>query len=136
MIRYILDTCVCSYLIKCTPKISETIQHHIIAHSSGRMCITIFNHAELFTGVKLKESSKLQKAIEDFVERLEIIPFDEEASYKYAEIRSSLQKSGKIIDDMDMLIAACALSAQAVLITNNEKHFEHIPNLKIEDWTK
>ena len=133
--KYVLDTCICSYLIKRTPGISEAIEKHIIEHDSDRICITIFNHAELFTGVKLKDSLKLKRAVEDFVERLEIIPFGEESSFKYAEIRSELKKSGEIIDDMDILIAACVMSENAVLITNNEKHFSHIKGLNIENWT-
>jgi tRNA(fMet)-specific endonuclease VapC len=89
----------------------------------------------LFTGVKLKESVKLKKAVEDLIERLEILPFTEYASFKYADIRSSLQKKGQIIEDMDMLIAACVIAEGAVLITNNEKHFSNIDGLKIENWT-
>lgn len=135
MTKYILDTCICSYLIKRTPSISKTIEKRIIEHSSDSICITIFNHAELFTGVKLKNSSKLKKAVEYLVERLEIIPFGTEASLRYAEIRSSLQKSGRIIDDMDMLIAACVVAENAVLVTNNEKHFSHIDGLNIQNWT-
>lgn len=135
MTKYVLDTCICSYLIKRTPDISSTIERHIIKHSSDGICITIFNHAELFTGVKLKDSVKLKKAVEDLVERLTLIPFGEEASHKYAEIRSSLQKNGKIIDDMDMLIAACTMAENAILITNNEKHFSHIDGLDIQNWT-
>lgn len=135
MTKYILDTCICSYLIKRTPDIASTIERHIIEHSSDNICITIFNHAELFTGVKMKSSLKLKRSVEDLIERLEIIPFNKEASYKYAEIRSFLQQSGAIIDDMDMLIASCAMAEKAVLITNNEKHFSRIPGLNIQNWT-
>ena len=85
--------------------------------------------------MKLKDSLKLKRSVESLIERLEIIPFSEEASYKYAEIRSSLKKSGNIIDDMDMLIAACTMAENAILITNNEKHFSHINGLDIQNWT-
>ena len=135
MTKYVLDTCICSYLIKNTPGVSSEIKRHIIEHSSDSICITIFNHAELFTGVKLKDSLKLKRAVEDLIERFEIIPFTEIASQKYAEIRSSLQKAGKIVDDMDMLIAACTMSENAILITNNEKHFSHIDGLNVQNWT-
>lgn len=134
MTKYVLDTCICSYLIKRTPDISKAIEKRIIEHEADSICITIFNHAELFTGVKLKDSLKLKKAVEDLIERFEIIPFAGEASLKYAEIRSLLQKSGKIIDDMDMLIAACVMTENAILVTNNEKHFSHIRGLNIQNW--
>lgn len=134
MTKYVLDTCICSYLIKRTPGISSRIEQNIIEHSLDTICVTIFNHAELFTGVELRNSPKLKRAVEDLIERLEIIPFEKAASQKYAEIRSLLQKNGKIISDMDMLIAACTMVENAVLVTNNEKHFTHIDGLNIQNW--
>ncbi len=41
-----------------------------------------------------------------------------------------------VIDDFDLLIAATALTKNFVLVTNNEKHFNKIEGLPIENWTK
>ncbi|MDR1235609.1 MAG: type II toxin-antitoxin system VapC family toxin [Holosporaceae bacterium] len=135
MKKYVLDTCICSYVIKQKPEMAEAIAGNIIKHENDKLFITIFNHAELFTGVMLKESPKLRKAVENFVERLNIMHFTEKASFEYAKIRSELQKKGDLSDDMDMLIAACCVAENATLITHNVKHFFKIKKLKLEDWT-
>ena len=52
----------------------------------------------------------------------------------FGELKASLEKSGKIIDDMDLLIASTALSRNLVLVTNNIKHFDRISGLELENW--
>ncbi|MDR0428222.1 MAG: type II toxin-antitoxin system VapC family toxin [Dysgonamonadaceae bacterium] len=135
MNKYVLDTCICSYIIKGKSDTAENLFENIIKHEKDKLLITIFNHAELFTGVLLKESSRLKRAVEAFVERLSLLYFTEAASFEYAKIRSELQKTGTPLEDMDMLIAACCIAEKAVLVTNNTKHFSRIRNLKTENWT-
>jgi len=136
MNKYILDTCICSYIIKKKPDVIDILSKNIIEHENDKLLITIFNHAELFTGVLLKGLPKLKKEVESLIDRFEIVSFSQEASLAYAKIRSNLQKTGEILDDMDMLIASCCIAENATLITNNLKHFSRIKNLKLEDWTK
>jgi len=62
------------------------------------------------------------------------MPFDRKAIDNFALIKAELKKQGKLIDDFDIFIAAIALSNEMILVTNNEKHFERIPNLTIENW--
>ena len=52
----------------------------------------------------------------------------------YGEYKALLSKSGKLIDDMDMLIAATAITHNLILVTNNAKHFSRIKGLEIENW--
>ena len=53
-----------------------------------------------------------------------------------AELYSDLRQSGNNVDDIDLLIAGIAIENEMNLVTNNEKHFEKIPGLKIANWTK
>jgi tRNA(fMet)-specific endonuclease VapC len=122
-------------VIKKKPDVIDALAANIIRHEKDKLFITIFNHAELFTGVLLKEPAKLRRAVNIFIERLDVIYFTEKTSLEYAKIRSELQKSGELLDDMDMLIAACCITENAILVTNNTKHFARIKKLKIEDWT-
>jgi predicted nucleic acid-binding protein len=55
--------------------------------------------------------------------------------FHYGNIRTYLQKSGIVIGSLDMLIAAHALSLSSILVTNNVKEFERVPDLEIENWT-
>jgi predicted nucleic acid-binding protein len=49
-------------------------------------------------------------------------------------IFSNLQKKGITIEDNDILIGAYCLCHDLTLVTNNERHFKHISNLKIANW--
>jgi len=71
----------------------------------------------------------------DFVKHLNIIPWDKDAAEHYGNIRASLQANGNVIGAMDIMIAAHARSKKTTLVTNNEKHFSRVSNLKIENWT-
>ncbi|MDR0444819.1 MAG: type II toxin-antitoxin system VapC family toxin [Puniceicoccales bacterium] len=135
MKKYVLDTCICSYVIKQKPETAKAIAENIVKHEKNKLFITIFNHAELLTGVLLKESLILRKAVESFMERLNVMYFTESASCEYAKIWSELQKRGDILDDRNMLIAACCMAENATLVTHNMKHFSSIKRLNLEDWT-
>lgn len=53
----------------------------------------------------------------------------------YASEKARLQKSGKVIDDFDLLIGATAVSFDLIMVTNNAAHFERIKDIKLQDWT-
>ncbi|MFT6054124.1 MAG: tRNA(fMet)-specific endonuclease VapC [Roseivirga sp.] len=54
----------------------------------------------------------------------------------YASEKARLRKSGKPVDDFDLLIGASAISNNMIPVTNNVKHFERLENIKIENWTE
>ena len=53
---------------------------------------------------------------------------------EYARIKYALKKMGKPVDEFDMVIAAHALSEGLTVVTDNIKHFEHMPDVKVENW--
>ncbi|AKL97868.1 type II toxin-antitoxin system tRNA(fMet)-specific endonuclease VapC [Endomicrobium proavitum] len=128
---YILDTDICSYIIRENPK---TVIDKFWEHKNDDFYITSITLAELMYGVAHKGSAKIAKQVEVFLSRMMIIDFNDTAAEEYAKIRYTLEKTGNTIGNMDMLIAACALACDGTLITNNKKHFLKIPNLKIEHW--
>ena len=71
-----------------------------------------------------------------FIAPLEIVSYGDEAAHYYGDLRAHLEKQGTPIGSLDMLIAAHALSIACTLVTNNEKEFIRIPNLKIDNWAK
>lgn len=91
--------------------------------------------AELYYGVaNSREKEKNMFALNDFILDLEQIFFDEKAASIYGELRVALEKKGKIIGPLDMLIAAHAKSLGLILITNNMKEFSRIDGLLINNW--
>ena len=131
--NYLLDTNICIYIIKQKPigvlKRFETISPLDI----GISMITV---AELEYGVqKSLFPQQNQDALNKFLSPLMLYDFDFNASQVYGSIRSNLEKKGITIGSLDMLIAAHALSLNCTLVTNNEKEFNRVENLIIENWT-
>lgn len=128
------DTNICIYIIKRKPPaIIERFKQTEISQI-GISSITL---SELFYGVsKSSRPEQNQMALTQFVAPLEILSYGDEAAQYYGDIRAYLEKKGTPIGSLDMLIAAHALSTGSTLITNNEKEFIRIPNLKIENWVK
>ena len=91
------------------------------------MCFGIENGSS-----HLKEERWRQLDI--FTQRLLIDPLDETAGKHYGSIRVQLKKDGTPIRNNDLLIAAHARSINAVLVTNNVREFNRVPNLVVENW--
>lgn len=127
-----LDTNICIYVLKKRP--TEVLEKF---NAAGDICISSIVCAELWYGVE-NSPADLQPArrsqLEMFLSLVTIIPWDEAAGQEYARIRACLQPIGKLIGNMDMLIAAHANSLQATLVTNNTDEFERVPELRLENW--
>ncbi len=67
---------------------------------------------------------------------VQVVDFDQASAERYSVIRASLRKKGKPTGEVDMLIAAVALAHNAIFVTNNTKHFQHIEGLRLENWLK
>jgi len=103
----------------------------------GEIGVSTITVSELQYGVvKSKNHGLNQQRVEEFLSPLEIIPYDEIAANIYGDIRYSIEKSGKLIGPLDLLIAAHALSRNLVLVTNNEKEFKRVKKLKVKNWIK
>lgn len=127
-----IDTNICIYILKNHPEeVLEKFQTYNNIHISAIV------YAELQYGIELS-SKKMQAArinqLLDFLSLLTIHPWDQLAADFYAKMRCELRKKGAAIGNMDMLIAAHALSKNAILVTNNTKEFSRIPRLKVENW--
>ena len=127
---YVLDTDTVSLIVRKNPSVIE----NLIRHEDDEICISAISYAELCYGMEKKRSDRLFAEVNTILGKLSIIAFDESQSELYGKIRAALEKSGVPIGDMDMLIAAAAISADAVLVSHNTSHFSMIKGLKIEDW--
>ena len=133
MIKYMLDTNICIYIIKQKPK--NVIERFRQAQVSeiGVSSITL---SELEYGVMKSAKPEQNKlALAQFIAPIEISAYDDVAAQHYGVIRAHLERQGTPIGSLDMLIAAHALSIGSVLITNKESEFKRVSNLKIGNWT-
>jgi len=134
MIQYLLDTNICIYIIKRKPaNVIERLRQSRISQV-GISSITL---SELEYGVaKSLKPVQNQFALTQFLAPMEILSYGGEAAQQYGRLRAFLEKQGTPIGSLDMLIAAHVLSIDCVLVTNNEKEFRRVPNLKIDNWMK
>ena len=132
-VRYLLDTNTASYVIKGNfPRVRERLMKTQMAEVG----ISVLTEAELRSGVARKPAAvKLRTAIEEFLLRVETLPWDSEAAQQYGQIRAALERVGQPMGNLDMMIAAHALACQVVLVTHDHV-FRRIKQLKIEDWSK
>ncbi|MBK6976267.1 MAG: type II toxin-antitoxin system VapC family toxin [Cytophagaceae bacterium] len=131
--EYLLDTNICIYIIKKKP---IQVFEKLISLNPGQVGISSITLAELQYGVAKSTNSKSNsEALEKFLVPLEILEFDSLAAVEYGRIRTNLEKNGTPIGPMDLLIAANAIAENLVLVTNNEREFERVEGLKIENWT-
>jgi tRNA(fMet)-specific endonuclease VapC len=130
--RYMLDTNICSYILKNHP---VAVKQKFEELGPGNICISSIVLAELYYGAaRHPKGIVIRREIDDFASRLVIIPWDEIAADHYGAIRAFLEKAGTPVGAMDMLIAAHARSCGAALVTNNLREFERIKGLKVLNW--
>ena len=134
MMRYMLDTNICIYIIKKKP---QHVIDRFMEHQVSEIGISSITLSELEYGAMksaMPEQNKI--ALAQFVAPIEISPYDDSAVQHYGNIRAHLERHGTPIGSLDMLIAAHALSMDSVLITNNESEFQRVPELKLDNWVK
>ena len=132
-VRYLLDTNTASYVIKGNfPRVRE----RLLKVPMAEVGISVVTEAELRFGMaRLPEATRLKTVVEEFLLRVEVLPWDSEAAQHYARIRATLEKEGEPMGNLDMMIAAQALAADAVLVTH-DRVFRRVKGLRVEDWSK
>lgn len=126
-----LDTDISSYIIKRRP---ATLIEKFEKHAES-LSVSVMTAAELRFGAEKAGRQKLSDLVEAYLDRLAILDWTTEVCGYYARIRSDLERSGKPIGNMDLLIASHAVSQGMTLVTNNLKHFSNVSDLKVEVWS-
>jgi tRNA(fMet)-specific endonuclease VapC len=127
-VKYILDTDTASYLTKKNFKVSRK------ASMSSDWGISVVTKYELLKGIQMRGSGPWAEDTHEFLEIAPVISFDRLAAISAAKVSAHLKSIGKPSGLADELIAGHALSLNATLVTNNVRHFEKIPGLRIESW--
>jgi tRNA(fMet)-specific endonuclease VapC len=127
---YLLDTNICIALM-----------------NSNRNAIRIFNQffpqcytsvivvAELYKGIygSQRQAENLNSS-DELTQLLDVVPFTTEAALEFGIVQNELKQLAKPTGEMDALIAAVGRSRHDILVTNNIRDFQNVPNLQIEDW--
>ncbi len=133
MLKYMLDTSIVIYVIKRRPPALR----HVFNQHVGQIGISTITFAELMHGVeKSSVPERNLRTVEDFVSRIEVLPYDSDAALHYGDIRADLERKGTTIGVNDLHIAGHARSAGLVLVTNNSREFERVEGLRVIDWAE
>lgn len=131
--NYLIDTDIVIYSIKKHEKVSE----RFILYKDMPKSLSVITYGELIYGArKSKNVEKNLTNVHKLTELFPIIDISPLIMEKFGELKASLERSGMVIDDMDLLIASTALTHNLILVTNNQRHFSRIEGLKIENWSK
>ena len=131
--RFLLDTTVVSDLVrnpqgKCACRIAAVGERNV----STSIIVT----SELRYGALKKNSIRLTRQLEAVLSVLEILPFEAPADAVYAKIRTKLEAAETPIGANDLLIASHALALGFTLVTDNERGFDRVEQLQVENWLK
>jgi tRNA(fMet)-specific endonuclease VapC len=129
-----LDTDILSFYLKGDQKVVERISAYLGQYD--QLNFSIITYYEIIAGLKCKNASNQIVEFENFTKNNNLIYFSESTARLAGDIYTSLRVKGVTIGTSDILIAAIAIENDLSLVTNNEKHFAPILNLKIENWKK
>ena len=127
----LLDTNICIYIINAKP---PAVLARFRQYRMGDIGLCSVVAAELAFGVAKSESTRNRQALQMFLAPLTIMPFDAAAVWIYGDLRADLERRGTPIGSLDTMIAAHALSQQALLVTNNTREFAKVPGLQLDNW--
>jgi tRNA(fMet)-specific endonuclease VapC len=131
---FLLDTNICIYLIK---RQSKALLARITAHAPTEVAMSSVTLTELEYGVEKSAAiAKNRRALDLFVAPFEVVPFGVEGARVYGRIRAELERRGRAIGGLDLMIAAHALSLGATVVTNNMREFSRVRGLSVENWTR
>ncbi|UII70338.1 type II toxin-antitoxin system VapC family toxin [Pseudomonas sp. HN11] len=135
MTTYMLDTCICSFIMRERP---ECVLNRLSAEvaRNNRIVISAITYSEMRYGqIGKKASPKHKVLVDDFVKRLdEVLPWGLAAVDATVNVKLSLTEMGLVIGQNDTAIAGHAIAAGCILVTNNVREFSRVTGLSYEDW--
>ena len=132
MTRYLLDTNIVSYCIQQEPMVLA----NLVAAPASSLHISVITEAELLFGLaKRPEMKRLHRLVHEFLRRMTVLPWERATAQVYGDLRATLAAEGKTLALLDLLIAAQALAAKAILVSHDHA-FQQITTLTVADWTQ
>jgi tRNA(fMet)-specific endonuclease VapC len=132
---YLLDTNILRNLFLRVP--SPALLARLAITPSDQQFTSPITVGELIYGAR-KAVDRQEHWIEQIETRVlpnvHVLTVDQAAAYRYAEVRAELERRGMPLDEADLRIAAVALAQNLILVTGNVRHFQRVPNLRVENW--
>ena len=133
-IRYLLDTNICIDIAKHNP---PAVRERFSQHSAAALAMSTITMCELrFGAEKTQSPEKAWLALQHLQSLIQVAPLTDSVATHYGEIRATLERSGQIIGDNDLWIAAHSRAEGWTLVTNNEHEFNRVDGLVVENWAR
>jgi tRNA(fMet)-specific endonuclease VapC len=129
--RYCIDSSVAIAILRGDAE----LRARVAALEPGQACAAPIVFAELFEGAyRAQNQAKARWAVEQFIARVELLAFTEDACRLFGAKSAELRKKGKMTQVLDLMIACVAIAHDATVVTRNEKDFANISGLHVEVW--
>lgn len=130
---FLIDTDIIIYALKG----NRIVQKRFLENENIPKAISVITYGELLFGAKKSKNMQKNLAVVYRIKELfPIIEIENAVIETFSDIKAEAQKTGSLVDDMDLLIASTALTMNYIMVTNNVKHFARIKGLRIENWSK
>lgn len=130
--RFLLDTNTCIFIRRRRP--SHVIER-FRALRANEAALSVISFGELHYGAeKGPDPARARKELAELADAIQVLPLPTDAGPIYGSIRAVLQGKGQMIGGSDAWIAAHALAAGMIVVTNNEREFRRVPHLTVENW--
>jgi tRNA(fMet)-specific endonuclease VapC len=132
--RYMLDTNICIYIAKHHP---PAVKARFQRLKPGELVMSVITYGELhFGAMKSTQSEKALTLLNELVQDIPVEDLTLPVAQAYGEIRTALERQGRLIGNHDLWIGAHAKALHVTLATNNEREFNRIAGLSVENWTR
>jgi tRNA(fMet)-specific endonuclease VapC len=132
-VRFLLDTNILSDLVR-HPR--GRIFDRIKEVGEQNICTSVVVAAELRYGAAKKDSSRLTMQLEAVLDAVDVLALEQPVDAVYGELRARLERTGQSIGGSDLIIAAQALALGHTMVTDNEREFSRIIDLRVENWLR
>ena len=131
----VLDTSACAAAMRHDPEIETFLR----SRAPGEIALAPPVVAEIEFGIQRLEAGTrkrilLHRELHRVLETLRVLEWTGESSVQFGAIKAQLERDGTPIDDMDIAIAAVAVSHGAEVVTANQTHFSRITTLTSRHW--
>ncbi len=132
--RILLDTDTVSYIMRCDPTVMARAREY--RQTGQRYALSIVSRYEVLSGLMWRGAERQLERFDRFCAPSDVLALTEEVAVRAARIYAELRSRGEPLDDADILIAATAMVHELALVTNNERHFGRIPDLRLDNWAR
>lgn len=128
---FVLDTNSLIYFFKGLGAVGE----RMLATPPGELALPSVVLYELETGLaKSSAPVRRRRQLTELLEVLPVLPFGVEEARASAHLRAAVERAGRPLGPIDVLIAGTAVAHRATLVTRNVEEFGRVPGLTVENW--